>query len=91
MVSGKHKSSRFKKIYVRTPGAKTVVHYRQRKVEQPKCAKCKCTLKGIPSLTSVQFKNLAKSKKKNERPYGGNLCSKCSRATIKEYARGLEQ
>ena len=91
MVSGRHKSGRFRKVFVKTPGANTVVHYRSKKPGMSKCAICKTPLKGIPAQLPAKQQNTAKSKKTVERPYGGNLCSKCSRAKIKEYARGLEQ
>ncbi len=89
MVSGKHKTKRFRKVFVRTPGAKVVVHYRQRKVNLPKCAECKTALKGMPKLINSKFKNLPKSKKTTNRPYGGNLCSKCMRLKLKAKAREL--
>ena len=90
MVSGRFKSGRFRKVFVRTPGAKNVVHYRERMPKIAKCAECKQPLKGIPRLRATEFKNLAKSQKKTNRPYGGNLCSKCARNKIKESARSLQ-
>ena len=92
MVSGKHKSKkRFRQVYVRTPGAKNVIHYRVHKANIAKCAVCKKELNGIPALLPGKQKNTPKSMKTVERPFGGNLCSKCSRDKIKEYARGLEE
>ncbi len=89
MPCGKYKSRRFRRVFVRTPGARTVLHYRERKVNIPKCAVCKATLKGMPKLIGSEFKNLSKSQKRVERPYGGNLCSRCARVKIKEYANSL--
>ncbi|MBS3112704.1 50S ribosomal protein L34e [Candidatus Woesearchaeota archaeon] len=89
MVSGKYKTKRFRKVFIKTPGARTIVHYRQRKVNLPKCAECKTPLKGMPKLLSSQFKNLSKSKKTTNRPYGGNLCSACMRSKLKQKAREM--
>ena len=91
MVSGKFKSRRFRKTFVRIPSGKSVVHYKKRKVSIPKCAVCKITLHGIPKLIASKTKNLPKSMKTNNRPFGGNLCSKCMRAKLKEKAKAMFQ
>ncbi len=82
MVEGKKKSRRLRRIFVKTPGGKTVIHYKRRK---PKAAKCVCGAKlmGVPRDIPSKIKKLAKTEKRPERPYGGNLCSKCMRAKIK--------
>jgi large subunit ribosomal protein L34e len=89
MTYGKYKSGRFRKVFVRTPGARNVIHYEERKINAPSCAICKEPLKGVPRLIGSKFKNLPKSMKKTERPYGGHLCTKCARIKIKAYARSL--
>ena len=89
MVSGKFKSSRFRKVFVKTPGGNTVVHYTERKVNLPKCAQCKAVLKGMPKLVNSKFKNLPRSKKVTNRPYGGNLCSGCARKLLRTRARDM--
>lgn len=89
MVSGKFKTKRFRKIFVKTPGAKLVIHRIERKINLPKCAICKTELKGMPRLINSEFKNLPKSKKTTNRPYGGNLCSRCMRAKLKQKAREM--
>lgn len=91
MVSGKHKTKRFRKVFVKTPSGNNVIHYVKRKVAIPKCAECKQPLKGIPKLIASKFRTLPKSKKKNNRPYGGNLCSKCMRLKLKEKAKAMLQ
>jgi len=83
MVEGKRKSRSLRKVFVKTPGGKTVVHYKKRKPQAPKCS-CGAKLMGVPKDIPVKVKRLAKSEKKPERPYGGNLCSKCMRKKIKE-------
>ncbi|MBT4539824.1 50S ribosomal protein L34e [Candidatus Woesearchaeota archaeon] len=86
MPSGKHKArGRFRKVSVRTPGGKTVVHFRERNVSKAVCGTCKKPLAGVPRLRSGE--NLPKSQKRPERPYGGTLCSACTRQLIKEQAR----
>lgn len=81
MVSPRYRSRSLRKVYVRTPSGETKVHYRYKK---PKVARCSCgaLLKGIPRERPYKMINLAKSKKKNARPFGGNLCSKCMREEI---------
>ncbi len=82
MPAGKHKSRSLRRIHVKTPGGKNKIHYKPRKPKIAKCASCKKPLHGIPRLIASKFKNLAKTKKRPQRPFGGNLCSKCSRKEI---------
>ena len=84
MVSGKHRSKSLRKVFVKTPGGKTTTHYRTRKPAKQKCAKCGVVLIGIPHLKPSKFKNLPKTKKRPNRPYGGNLCSKCLRSEMRK-------
>ncbi|MBI2545346.1 MAG: 50S ribosomal protein L34e [Candidatus Aenigmarchaeota archaeon] len=49
------------------------------------CANCKKQLHGVPRA-SVK---LSKSEKIPNRPFGGNLCSNCSRQVLRERARGI--
>jgi len=53
----------------------------------PKCAICKKPLHGIPRGRVKEMRNLAKSEKRVERPFGGYLCSKCMREVMKEKVR----
>ena len=86
MVEGKKKSRTLRRVYVKTPGGRNVVHYRARK---PSAAKCKCgaVLKGVPRERPAKMMKMSKSKKTVSRPYGGNLCSKCMRLKMIEKAR----
>jgi len=84
MVSGKHKSNTLKKVFVRTPGGKTVAHYRNRKPSASKCADCGAKLLGVPRETPGKLGKVPKSARRPERPYGGVLCSSCSRKKIIE-------
>ncbi|MCX8147002.1 MAG: 50S ribosomal protein L34e [Candidatus Woesearchaeota archaeon] len=87
MPSGKYRSRRYRRVFRRTPSGKTKLHYRKRKPAQPKCALCGSVLKGMPRARALRLRKIAKTKKRPERPYGGNLCSKCMRAKIIEKAR----
>lgn len=88
MPSGKHKSGRFRKVFVKTPGSKTVVHYRESKPSKAVCGNCKKPLSGVPRERPAKMANMPKTLKRPERPYGGVLCSKCTRELLKERTRG---
>ena len=79
----KTKSRSFRRISKKTPGASVVVHYERRLPGQAKCAGCGKNLHGIPRGETAKMKNLPKTHKRPERPYGGVLCSSCTRETIK--------
>ena len=85
MPAPRNKSRSLRRIYVKTPGGKTTVHYKEKKPKLGKCGKCGAKLKGVARIT----RNIPKSKKKPERPYGGNLCSRCMRALFVEKAKSL--
>ena len=89
MPAGKHKSRSLRRVFVKTPGGKTVLHYRKRTPNAAHCYKCGAQLPGIPRLRPAKMKNLAKTKKRPERPYGGVLCTRCSKAMFKEKAKSL--
>ena len=76
-----------RKVKKRTPGGRVVVHLKKKKIGKPKCAICGKPLHGMPRLIQSKFKNLPKSKKRPQRPYGGYLCSKCMREVLKEKLR----
>ena len=76
MVAGRFKSRTFRRVFVKTPGGKTKVHYRRRKLGRAICAVCKKPLHGVPRKIQSEFKNLPKTKKRPSRPYS-NLCSSC--------------
>ncbi|MBS3137093.1 50S ribosomal protein L34e [Candidatus Woesearchaeota archaeon] len=89
MVEPKLRSRSFKRTHVVTPGNRNVLHYRRRNPNPVKCRLCKGVLKGIPRVRSNALRQLAKSKKTVARPYGGNLCSRCTRALLKDKARTM--
>ncbi len=85
------KSGRFRKIFVKVPGGNTKVHFRNRKPSKALCGSCKKPLLGVPRELPSKMANMAKSKKKPARPYGGNLCSACTRSILKQKAREVAQ
>ncbi len=87
MVSGKYKSRTFRRVFVKTPGGRTVLHYRYRKPAKAKCGRCGAILKGVAAERPYKMRNMPKTKKRPERPYGGVLCSGCSRRLIIANAR----
>ncbi len=91
MPAGKHKSGRYRKIFVKTPGSKVVTHYRERKPSKAICGNCKKQLAGVPRERPAKFARMPKTARRPERPFGGVLCSACTRALMKEKARGEQQ
>ncbi len=82
MVRGMFKSRSLRKVFVKTPGSKTVVHYRKRKPSKAKCGSCGTDLKGVPRERPYKMQNMPKTAKRPERPFGGVLCSGCMRKQI---------
>lgn len=87
MVSGRLRSRTFRRVYTKTPGARVVIHYKRRKPGFAQCAACKENLKAVPRGRPVDFQNMPKTKKRPQRPYGGVLCSACSRKILIAKAR----
>ena len=85
---GKYKSRcAYRLIYVKVPGGRTVIHYKRRKPKNAKCAECGAKLSGTLRERPYKMKNLAKTKKRPTRAYGGYYCTRCSRKKIMEEAR----
>jgi len=72
------------KKFVRTPGNRLVIHFKEKQVRAARCAICKKPLHGVPRLRASNLKKLAKTKKRPERPYGGYLCSECMRNLMRK-------
>lgn len=86
---GRFKSRQaYRMVFVKVPGGRTVIHFKKKKPAKAKCAECGAVLKGVPRERPHKMKNMAKTKKRPERPYAGKLCSKCTRALLKAKARG---
>lgn len=74
---------------VKTPGGRTVLHYRKRK---PKAARCPITgekLHGVPRDIPSKLGKMSKTQKRPQRPYGGVLSSRAMRELIRRQAREL--
>ena len=87
MPRGMFKSGRLRKIFVKTPGGKVNVQYKQRKPSKAICGNCKTELAGEPRELPSKMANLPKTAKRPERPYGGVLCSPCTRKILQQKAR----
>jgi large subunit ribosomal protein L34e len=87
MPRGMFKSGRLRKIFVKTPGGNTTVQYKQRKPSKAVCAGCKKQLAGVPRKLAGKMKSMPKSARRPERPYGGTLCSACTRQLLTQKAR----
>ena len=59
MVSGKHKSRTLRRVYVKTPGGRTTLHYKKRKPAKAKCGSCGAVLKGVARERPYKMKNLS--------------------------------
>lgn len=80
---GRFKSRQaLREIFVKTPGGRTITQFRKKKPKQARCANCSRVLPGIARERPYKMKKIAKSQKKSERPFGGNLCSSCARRKI---------
>jgi len=79
MVKPGHRSRTLRRVFITTPGGEKKIHYRKRKPSSAKCSSCGAVLKGVPRERPTKMQNMAKTKKRPERPYGGVLCTKCTR------------
>ncbi|HLC84336.1 MAG TPA: 50S ribosomal protein L34e [Candidatus Nanoarchaeia archaeon] len=82
MVSPRFRSRTFRRVHVTTPGGNRVIHYRRRKPSKAECGGCHKPLSGVPRETAKVMQNLPKTHKRPQRPFGGVLCSACTRRTI---------
>jgi large subunit ribosomal protein L34e len=87
MRPSKQKSRTFRRVFKKITGNKIKLHYVRRKPAKAKCSECGVFLKGVARELPKKMKNMAKTKKRPSRPFGGVLCSKCSRKKIKEMNR----
>lgn len=77
------RSRSLRRLKKRLPGGRRTVSYERSKPGKGKCAVCKKPLSGMARERPSKLGKLAKSKRKPNRPYGGSLCPKCARETIK--------
>ena len=89
MVAPRFRSRSLRRVFVKTPGGKVVLHHRRRKPSKAKCKECGVVLKGVARNIPARIKKLTKTQKRPERPYGGVLCSKCMREVFVQKARAM--
>ncbi len=87
MVAPRYRSRSKRRVFVKTPGNRVTIHYVKRKPSKAICGKCGALLKGVPRQFPNEMKNMPLSFKRPERPYGGVLCSKCTKELFKAKAR----
>jgi len=83
MVERARRGGRFARVSYKTPGGRNKVMFRDRNPGNPRCGKCGGILMGIPRKVI----GLNKTKKSISRPFGGNLCSSCTKNQIKARVR----
>ncbi len=88
MPRGMFRSRRLRKVFVKTPGGRVTIHRKERKPSKALCAGCQKPLAGVPHQNPAVMRNLPKTAKRPERPYGGMLCSTCMRLLFQQKARG---
>ena len=82
MPAPRLRSRSLRKVFRKLPGGRTDIHFKRRKPKLAKCGNCGAKLKGVPRELPYKMRNIAKTKKRPERPYGGVLCSRCMRQEI---------
>ena len=90
-LEGRYGNKKSKKslrmLFVKTPGGRTITHFKKKKPAKAKCAGCGVLLKGVPRERPYKMQNMPKTQKRPERPFGGYYCSKCTRRAIISKAR----
>ncbi|HHQ45083.1 MAG TPA: 50S ribosomal protein L34e [Candidatus Altiarchaeales archaeon] len=77
MVEPKKRSRSVKKVKTRTPGGRTVTHYKAKKHSKNVCGRCSAVLKGVASGGPAEVRKTTRSAKGPAKPYSGVLCTKC--------------
>ena len=88
MVRGNKRSRTFRRVAVKTPSNRSVIHYKLRAPSKPHCGSCGKVLAGVARGRPAQLNKLSKTEKRPERPFGGVLCGACMRREMKAMARG---
>ena len=81
------RSRSLRKVYRKVSGGRVSIHYKKRKPSTAKCGNCGTMLKGVPRELPFRMRSMAKTKTRPERPFGGVLCSRCTRQTIIDKVR----
>lgn len=83
-MEGRFKSGRFRKSKVKLPGGRTTIRFSEQKPKGARCAQTGKRLHGVPRVRPVHARRMAKSAKRPERPFGGELSSEAMRKRIKD-------
>ncbi|MBS3095250.1 50S ribosomal protein L34e [Candidatus Woesearchaeota archaeon] len=78
---------RKRKTFVKVGGSRIKVVMKKSMPGKAKCGSCRKELHGMPRISASRFRKIGLSEKRPNRPYGGNLCSKCMRMEISRKAR----
>ena len=81
------RSRSVKKVRKKLPSGVLTTHFKKEKPSRQKCGVCDSELHGLPRLKPIRYSNLNKSARTVNRKFGGSLCSKCSRDSIKKSVR----
>ncbi|HLC58880.1 MAG TPA: 50S ribosomal protein L34e [Candidatus Nanoarchaeia archaeon] len=89
MVQPKFRSRSYRRVYRRLPTGKVALKFERRRTSKPQCKDCGKILSGVAYGKKSILKKLSKTQKRPERPYGGVLCSPCTRKVIVMKARTM--
>lgn len=87
MSENRFRSRLYKRVNKNTPGGDNVLRYKKKKPSKHVCAECGAVLHGVPRGRPYEIRKLSKTSKRPNRPFGGYLCSSCSRKHFKNEAR----
>lgn len=87
MPAPKHRSRKLRRVKVTTPGGTNKIVYTKRKPSKAICGECGSKLSGVPRELPSKMKNMPKTHKRPDRPFGGNLCTRCMRKKMVAKAR----
>lgn len=82
MANDRTKSRTLRRVPRRSPGGKVKLHLKKRKPRKARCGACGMTLPGVARGRPYQVKKQSKSQKRPERPFGGTLCTKCTKRAM---------
>ena len=83
MVAGRFRSRTFRRIKKKLPGNRVALRYEKRAHSKAHCGSCGAVLPAVRTGKATELRNLPKTAKRPERPYGGVLCSRCMREKIR--------
>ena len=91
MVAPRHRSRTKRRVFVRTPKGGSTLTFRMRKPSPARCPVTGEILKGVPREIPSKLKNMPKSHKRPERPFGGVLSGRAMRRLFISEARAVQE